>query len=137
MTSVFLDSSFLKAVVDGKDDFSEEALLIWKTLTEQNIPLVISNYILDESLTLIRVRNGLDHALRLRDLLFRSDCNLTMYRVTATDEDVAWEWFEKDWSKLSFTDCVCFAQMKRLGIKDVATFDRHYEKAGFRMVGEK
>ena len=47
------------------------------------------------------------------------------------DDAGAWEWFEMDWSKLSFTDCVSFAVMKRLGLTDVATFDEHFTRAKF------
>lgn len=49
-----------------------------------------------------------------------------------TDEARAWNWFLKDWSDFSFTDCVSFALMERLGFKRVATFDRHFSKAGFK-----
>ena len=34
---------------------------------------------------------------------------------------------------LSFTDCVSFAVMKRLGIGRAAAFDRHFSRAGFKM----
>jgi len=54
-------------------------------------------------------------------------------RVTAADEAKAWDWFGLDWSDLSFTDCVSFAVMKRLGIGRAAAFDRHFARAGFKM----
>jgi len=53
--------------------------------------------------------------------------------VTAADEAKAWDWFGLDWSDLSFTDCVSFAVMKRLGIGRAAAFDRHFARAGFKM----
>ena len=69
---------------------------------------------------------------------FRHDLAKTikikLVRSLPQDEAAAWEWFLLDWSDLSFTDCVSFAVMKRLGLEQVATFDKHFERAGFRMV---
>jgi len=66
-----------------------------------------------------------------RDYLVDMIGTIKVERVKSRDEIDAWKWFEKDWSKLSFTDCVSFALMKRLGIKRVFGFDKHFEKAGF------
>jgi predicted nucleic acid-binding protein len=134
MKSIFLDSSFFKAVIDPDDDFYLQARNIWKSLIENNNPLVTTNYILDETYTLVRAKCDLNKALELRDVLSREQLNMSIVRVTVDDDAVAWDWFIKEWSKLSFTDCVSFAVMKRLGIKDVATFDNHFAKAGFRIV---
>lgn len=131
---VFIDSSGWKALVDKKDDFYEEGWKIWNKLLDGGVDLLTSNYILDESLTLVRLRCGLDKALVLREFLFRGEPKIKVARVLAQDETEAWKWFVKDWSKLSFTDCVSFAVMERLGLKEVFAFDRHFEKAGFSLV---
>ena len=55
-------------------------------------------------------------------------------RVSVDDEARAWEWFVKDWNDLSFTDCVSFAVMKRLGLEKVLSFDNHFSRAGFEIV---
>lgn len=134
MKPVFLDSSFFKAFVDPNDDFYLEAKILWKRLIETDTPLITTNYILDETFTLIRVKCNLARALELRDVLFRHEIHLDIERVTVDDDAAVWDWFEKDWRHLSFTDCVSFAVMKRLDLTDVATFDTHFAKAGFRIV---
>lgn len=129
---VFVDTSGFKALLDPNDTFFERVWALWPAL--QNSPtvkLVTSNYILDESLTLIRLRCGLKIAMELREMIEKSDTSIKVVRVENTDEEHAWEWFKNDWSKLSFTDCVSFAMMKRLGISRVVSFDEHFKRAGF------
>ncbi len=129
--AIFLDTSFFKALLDSKDDFHNKAKIQWGLFRQQDVDLVTTNYIVDESFTLIRIRCGLSVAQKLRGILYEGAEYIKMIRVTVDDDAGAWAWFEKDWSKLSFTDCVSFAVMKRLGLTDAATFDKHFKRAGF------
>ena len=133
-SSVFIDTSWFKAFIDNKDDFYEQASKQYKMLSSQKTNLITTNFIIDETLTLLRVRRGLVHSLKFRDLLVEMINHLKVVRVLSTDENLAWNWFPKSWSKLSFTDCTSFAVMQRLGLKDVATFDDHFARAGFNML---
>ena len=128
---MFLDTSFFKALLDPKDDFHNQAKIQWDLFRQHDTQLITTNYIIDESFTLIRFRCDLAVAEKLRDLLYEGAEYIKIVRVMVDDDAGAWEWFEKDWSKLSFTDCVSFAIMKRLGLSDVATFDTHFARAGF------
>ena len=98
MKTVFLDSSFFKAVIDPKDDFYSPARKIWQTFLDNKYPLVTTNYILDETYTLIRSKCDLKKSLELRDVLGTRKIDLSVIRVTIDDDAAAWEWFEKDWS---------------------------------------
>lgn len=131
---VFIDSSMWMALINPRDDFYKEAQIIWLSLKQQKTCVLTTNYILDESFTLIRKRCGRETIRLLRDRLASDWENVKVVRVTINDEAKAWDWFLKDWSDLSFTDCVSFAVMQRLEIKRVATFDRHFTKAGFKVV---
>ncbi len=132
-TSVFLDTSFFKAAIDPKDDFYTQAKGILNKLQKDKVNLITSNYVLDESFTLIRKRCGKEMVDEFRKDLSKSALVTTIIRVTIADEANAWEWFLLDWSNLSFTDCTSFALMKRLEITRVATFDKHFERAGFEI----
>lgn len=134
MKAVFLDSSFFKAVIDTHDNFYSQARKTWQLCIDNTYALYTTNYILDETYTLVRVKCDLKKALELRDALFGKKIDLAVIRVTVDDDAAAWEWFEKDWSKLSYTDCVSFAVMKRLGITSAATFDAHFARAGFQVL---
>ena len=131
---VFIDSSAFKALVDENDDFSVEAERLLEILKKKNCSLLTSNFILDEIFTLLRVKCGLEKALILREFLIRGQPKIKVARVMVKDEVEAWKWFTKDWSKLSFTDCVSFAVMKRMGVKRVFSFDQHFARAGFKLV---
>ena len=130
---VFVDTSGFKALLDEEDEFHQDAIKLWDRLRNEKIILLTTNYILDETFTLLRARCGIQLALDFRDLLVKSANVLKIERVTTKDESSAWNWFENDWSKLSFTDCVSFSVMKRLNIKRVVSFDIHFKKAGFKL----
>lgn len=131
-TKVFIDSSWFKAIADPSDDFSEKAAEQYEILKKKSALFVTTNFILDETFTLIRIKVDLPSALDLRKTLASMGNKLKLVYVLPQDEEKAWEWFPKEWSKLSFTDCTSFAVMKRLGLTDVATFDKHFAKAGFK-----
>lgn len=132
-SKVFVDSSFFKALIDKRDDFNKEANKIWAKLEKEKVILITSNYILDETFTLIRTKCGLKTVNVFRENLAESSKVLKFVRITVADEAEAWNWFLNDWSKLSFTDCVSFAVMKRLKLTRVVTFDQHFKKAGFKI----
>lgn len=132
--TIFVDTSFFKGLVDISDDFHQKAKLSFQKLKEEDVTIITSNYVLDESFTLIRIRCGIKIVDQFRDDIIKSSHVIKIMRVTVADEANAWKWFLKDWSKLSFTDCVSFAVMKRLDILRVATFDGDFKKAGFTIV---
>jgi Predicted nucleic acid-binding protein, contains PIN domain len=133
-TNIFIDTSWYKALVDAHDDFHNRALSQYKTLRSEENIFITTNFIIDETLTLFRVRRDLEIALKFRDLLVDISVITKIIRVLPQDESMAWHWFPKPWSKLSFTDCTSFAVMQRLNLKDVATFDDHFARAGFNML---
>lgn len=131
-SEVFVDTSLFKALVDPSDEFHKQAISLWDKLEAEGAILTTSNYVLDESFTLIRARCGVEAVEKFRQSLLSSTFVLKIVRVTVVDEANAWEWFLKDWSKLSFTDCVSFAIMDRLHLVRAGTFDKHFARAGFR-----
>lgn len=131
--AVFVDTSLFKGVIDANDDFNSKAVELWNNLLKEKAVLITSNYIIDETLILIRIRCGLAKAKELKEKILTSSV-LKIIRVTSIDEANAWDWFIKDWSDLSFTDCVSFAVMKRLGLEKVLSFDTHFSRAGFEIV---
>jgi len=133
MDKVFVDTGGFKAIIDPKDEFHSRAVKIWKRLEKQKAVLVTSNYVLDETFTLLRARCGFKTAIDFKKVLAASSPVIQVIRVTVADEADAWRWFGKNWSKLSFTDCVSFAVMKRLGIKKAVAFDRHFARAGMKI----
>ena len=122
MDNVYIDSSFVKALLDPSDKFHDSSKKIMSSIEVEGSTLVFSNYVIDESFTLLRNKCGLQKALLFRDYLAQNSAHIRIVRVTLDDEAKAWPYFGKDWSRLSYTDCVSFACMKRLGIEVVASF---------------
>lgn len=132
--SIFIDTSFFKGLIDLKDDFHGVSVKVWEQIHKDLNPLVTSNFILDETFTLVRVRCGLNTAIDLRERFLAGTRRIKIARIQINDEAEAWNWFNHQWKDLSFTDCTSFAVMKRLGITKAATFDDHFGKAGFEVV---
>jgi uncharacterized protein len=103
-------------------------LLALKWLNDNSTQLFTTDYIIDETLTLLRVRGEHQRALHFGRGCF--DGNLAViYHLSETDVQSAWSIFEqysdKDWS---FTDCTSKAVMDRLGIASAFAFDRHFHQ---------
>jgi len=128
---IFVDTSFFKGLVDQEDDFHSDSLNILTKLQSGSYELISSNYILDETYTLLRTHCELKDAVDFHDGLGSGLLNVSLFRIEIDDEILAWKLFNEPWSKLSFTDCTSFAVMKRLDLKEVATFDQHFTRAGF------
>lgn len=130
---IFVDSSMFYALVDENDKFHKQATQIWESQKLKKTQLLTSNYILDEIFTLIRQRRGRKVVDEFRMSLLKI-YEIKIIRVTVADEAGAWDFFLNDWADLSFTDCVSFAMMKRLEIKQAASFDDHFKRAGFELI---
>jgi len=91
------------------------------------------NYVLDETLTLIRMRIGIEAAEKWWTMISDSPrCNVEWIIPERTEKAVRWFFSWRDQS-FSFTDCTSFILMKELGLEDVLTGDRHFAAAGFRI----
>jgi predicted nucleic acid-binding protein len=128
MNRVFVDTGAWFALYVTTDPDHSAA----KTWHRQNrrLPLVTTDFVLDELLTLFKARKEYPQALDFGlDLFTGSLCDLEW--VTRSDVSQAWRDFssfrDKDWS---FTDCVSRVVMSRLGIVTAFAFDRHFHEFG-------
>lgn len=133
MNSIFIDSSFWIAVSDSKEKDHNRSLKLLKEFKKNKSLMVTTNFILDETFTLIRKRQGVVRVIGFRDVIAKFGRQLQLERITVADEANVWKWFERNIDKLSYTDCTSFAVMNRLGIKKAATFDDDFSKAGFEL----
>lgn len=93
-------------------------------------PLITSNYIFDEVLTLVKLRMGYHVAINLGQKLLNQDV-AGLVRLTKADESRAWGIFVQYEDKgFSFTDCTSFAIMERLKINTAFVFDDHFIQYG-------
>ena len=96
----------------------------------KSISIADSDYVIDETLTLLRVRGERKRALLLGARLFQHDL-AEIHKITTADLTLAWKTFEefddKDWS---FTDCTSKVVMEQLSIKVAFAFDHHFHQFG-------
>lgn len=102
-----------------------------KELKGEKILFITTDYILDETLTLIRMRVGHEEAVNFGRWLSESGV-VRLIDVNPKLRETAWEIFKRYSDKyFSFTDCTSFALMRELNISQAFSFDRHFSQFGF------
>lgn len=125
---IFVDTSAWFATIVPSDTDH----LIAATWVAQNTqPLLTTDYIVDETLTLLRSRGETLRAMSLGEAFF-SNGLATLYYLTEADIQQTWQVFrdfsDKGWS---FTDCASRVVMNKLGLTAAFTFDHHFHQFGF------
>ncbi|MDZ7698512.1 MAG: PIN domain-containing protein [Deltaproteobacteria bacterium] len=133
MKHLFVDTAGWMSMADGKDPMHASFRTARDEWLEAGGMLVVSNYILDETLTLIRMRLGLSAAEQWWEQVSGSlRCKTEWVTPDRVGRAVQWFFKWKDQS-FSFTDCTSFVVMKELGIEKALTSDRHFLTAGFEI----
>ena len=128
---IFLDTGAFLARYMSHDQFHEQALALWDAIGKKRDLCFTSNFVLDETFTLLGRRAGYGFAAERASNIYASR-TLKILRPTREDELKAIEFFEKYSDQgVSFTDCVSFVLMRRKKIKRVFSFDNHFQLAGF------
>jgi predicted nucleic acid-binding protein len=99
-------------------------------LESNNSFLLTSDYIIDETLTLLRARGEKKRAMELGEEFFLGNL-AEIYRLTDEDFVTTWQTFrdfnDKNWS---FTDCASKVVIEKLGITQAFVFDHHFKQFG-------
>ena len=128
--SVFVDTSFLVALLDEDDARAGEAAKSWRRLAMLRTPVLTSNYVVLESCAVAQCRLGLPAVRRLvRQLL----APVTVEWITRSDHEAALEALLLAGRRgLSMVDCTSFELMRRLDVDECLAFDDHFAEQGFR-----
>lgn len=131
-SELFVDSSAWIALIDVSDNLHERATECWQAMLVENRRFLTSDYVLDESYTLLRRRrNGLEMAVLLHDLVDESKL-IEEAEIGPELRGLGWEIFVSYQDKvLSFTDCTSFALMRERTMLDAFTFDTDFQRLGF------
>ncbi len=128
---IFVDTSAFLARYIEHDQCHNAATAYWKTLAASSIPCVTSNFIIDETITLLARRTTSKFAAQRARQIYASTA-LQILRPDERDEISAVLLLEQYADHgISFTDCVSFTIMKRHRIMEAFTFDQHFTVAGF------
>lgn len=127
---VFMDSAGFLALWDVSDAYHAAARRLQKAMIGQRRRFLTTEYVADETITLLLVRHSRRAALDFLDTLERSE-TLHLEWVDPGRFHAAAALFRKHADKnWSFTDCVSFAVMRELRIRDAFTSDHHFRQAG-------
>ncbi len=130
---IFVDTSAWYAIEVEDDVNHEKAYGFLSKLAsgEYGVPIT-TDYILDETLTLLRIRKNLLTASTFIDKI-RKSRSMRVFWVDDNLFEKALSSFRKsDQKPWSFTDCTSFALMKDLSVLEAFTFDSHFREAGFQ-----
>jgi len=130
---VFVDTSAWLALNDKNDHYHARALEKSFEIKKDKIELVTTDYIIDESITIIRYRVSHKSAVLFGDSLFNSSI-VNVVNISDEAKEAARKLFRKyDDKELSYTDCTSFAVMNKLKIRKAFTFDEHFVQTGFEV----
>lgn len=130
---IYIDTGAFLARYLSHDQYHERATAFWDQAYKDRESCVTSNFVLDETFTLLGRRAGYAFAAQRARNIYASKL-LTILRPMLEDEVKAIEFFEKFADhRVSFTDCISFVLMQREKIKRAFSFDSHFERAGFKL----
>ena len=124
---IFVDTgAWFASTVPTDPDHARAA----RWLQNNNEILFTTDYVVDETLTLLRAR-GENHRAIATGRGFFGDQLAIVHRLSDSDIERAWKIFEqygdKEWS---FTDCTSKAVMQSSSITTAFAFDHHFRQFG-------
>ena len=127
----FVDTSAFAALYKAEDEHALEAKAIWQRFQKEGPILYTSNYVVSETIILLRVRAGFPAAERFGDDIF-SSAAVRILRINEHHESGAWTHFKKySDHDFSFVDCCSFIVMQDMRIAQAFAFDHHFTTMGF------
>lgn len=130
--SVFLDTAYVTALVNTRDQWHEAALRWERRLAVERRRLVATEFILVEigdALAAVRFRA---HAIKIIATLRSSTLVEIVPVTTGLFQAALWLYesrLDKDWG---LTDCTSFVVMKDRNLSEALSTDDHFRQAGFR-----
>lgn len=122
---VFVDTGAFIAKYLANDSQHSKSLEIWKKLEKFN--LLTSNHVFDETMTLLGRRAGYSFAAERGEAIMGSKILKVFYTDQEIEED-ALRYFRKYADQgLSFTDAISFSVITKMKIKQVFSFDAHFD----------
>lgn len=133
MNRVFVDTGAWYSLVDADDPDHHRLVPVFRAHRGQ---LLTSNFVFDETLTLLRYKLGWHVAHQFGQQL-RGGSLTGIERVTLKDEAAAWSIFERyDDKRFSFTDCTSFALVHRLKVRTCLAIDSDFRTFGLHCLPE-
>jgi predicted nucleic acid-binding protein len=129
---ILVDSSALYAMLDRDDENHPSATAEWGHVLRSDQPLLVTNYIVVETMALVQHRLGME-AVRV----FCSDVlpALDLHWITEEDHQHSQNaLLAADRRRLSLVDCSSFHVMRNRQVRKAFAFDPHFREQGFEVL---
>lgn len=134
MNAVFVDTMGWFSLLNRRDNFHGRAVRLMEELRAQRTPLLTSDYVADETATLLKVRGANASIDAFFEVLDRSgSLMLTFIDLDRFRDSQRFFRKHKDHG-YSFTDVSSFVVMRELSIHRAFTHDAHFREAGFEVL---
>ncbi len=131
MKPVFMDTMGWYSLLDRRDAWHVRSQALMREFGRRKVPLVTTDYVVDETATLLMVR-GASLALDAFFKVVNDSAALTLTMIDKSRFLEAGSYFLKYRDQgYSFTDVTSFLVMRELQIPEAFTHDEHFERAGF------
>jgi len=128
---IFIDTGAFIARYIADDQYHEKALEGWDKLPKDFKFVYTSNFVIDETITLLARKTSVDFAVNKASIIYQSGF-LKILRPIEDDEKKAIAVMTKYLDqKLSYTDCISFVLMKKNNLKTYFGYDSHFSTFGF------
>ena len=130
-SDVFIDTSGFYALLVRGDDRHQKSIDLMHQAAQVKRRFVTTDYVLDETATLLQARGRPELVTRFFVSVFGSRaCRVIWMDPDRFDRTRALfvSHLGQEWS---FTDCVSFVVMKELRLREALTKDAHFRAAGF------
>ena len=131
MKLLFVDTAGWMACADGSDPAHGKAVAVRDAWLEGGGLFVTSDYVADETLTLLRMRLGIDAAEAWWQQVDGSSRVRWEYVHLARADKARSLFFRYRDKDFSFTDCTSLVLMHELKLREALTTDHHFLQAGF------
>lgn len=131
---VFVDTSAWVGLFVKNDKYHSKAVQIFKLIQKEGSILYTSDYVVDETVTTIRMNSNHHQSLFALEAILGSHKTSIIY--------VGSEYFLKSTQlyqkykeqSYSFTDITSFVICQHMRINDIYSFDEHFRIAGFNLL---
>jgi predicted nucleic acid-binding protein len=137
-STLFVDTWGWLALEDRRDSAHSQVLQLYRDFRARNVQAVTTDYVLDETMTLLFRRRPFEEAQRfVEGLLAAAEAQyLSIQRITAERFSKAWRLRLRyhDKKDISFTDLTSFVVMQEHRIAEILTDDQHFKQVNLGFV---
>jgi predicted nucleic acid-binding protein len=130
---IFLDANFLISLFIDNNKYNKRALKIYGKIKDEK--LIISNSIILEIMTVSNVKLKASKE-KLEEIYTKlNDGSFGIVEDISLYNDTNKKMLEYLPERIPFLDCLYIELMEQLGIKQIVTFDQHFNNKGIEVMG--